>query len=277
MTAAAIPARLQRHVSMHLAANLRPTSRARAALLLGIHGPSGEGKTYGVQAVLSEAGAASVPISGGQLESGVAGEPSEIIRDAYCQAGEYIANGQPAAVLLNDADAAIGSWGALTQYTVNTQNVITELMHLADYPNDVAGRRTPRAPIILTGNDFTRLYGPLCRPGRMRLCEWVLTDDERAPILEHMTALPSDHCRELLEEFPGRPIAFWAAAVDAADSVQLSQVIDQVGIGELLRHFVSRRQELRESNPRTLGTLREAARSIATLSDTDHLTTSRAA
>ena len=68
---------------------------------------------------------ATVDLSGAELESPNAGAPAARMRAAYLEAGGYAEAGTPAAVLLNDADAAIGSWGELTQYTVNTQNLIT--------------------------------------------------------------------------------------------------------------------------------------------------------
>lgn len=148
-------------VSLHLISNFQPVVKPGTPLLMGIQGPPGEGKTYQVERILEANGIHPVLLSGGELESPNAGAPAARIRAAYLEAGTYITGQRMSVVLLNDADAAIGSWGDMTQYTVNTQNLITELMHLADYPTRVEGKQVRRVPIIMTGNDFTRLYAPL--------------------------------------------------------------------------------------------------------------------
>ncbi len=180
-------------------------------MILGIHGPPGDGKTFQTEQTCDRAGVHLILISGGQLESGTAGEPAEILRSAYRDASVSLTGGQPTALLLNDADAAIGVWNDLTQYTVNTQNVITELMHLADYPTVVEGHQTRRVPILVTGNDFGRLYGPLRRPGRMGLLNWSLTIPEREALMARI--LDGMHAHEittLCREFGSHSLAFWA-------------------------------------------------------------------
>jgi hypothetical protein len=271
MTVAALPPRLERAVSLHVAANLRPLPHPGTSLLLGVHGPPGDGKTYGVQAILTAARVEAILVSGGQLESGVAGEPADIVRTAYVEASHYIKNGHAAALLLNDADAAIGSWGPLTQYTVNTQNVITELMHLADYPTRVEGQDTARVPIILTGNDFTRLYGPLCRLGRMSLCEWTLSDLERAAILHRISQLDHQDCTQLVADYPGRPIAFWSSAVNAVGFSHLERAIEQLGLVAVLRNFVAGRDLDQHNVTVDAALLREAAATLAFQSEPAHL------
>lgn len=205
-----VPYRFSLEIALHLLRNLTREPSPGTPLLLGIHGPTGEGKTYQTEHVLERANVQTVLVSGGQLESVDAGNPAEVIRSAYIEAATTVDNKQPAAVLLNDADAAIGHWSAMTQYTVNTQIVITELMHLADYPTRVDRQHVRRVPIILTGNDFTRLYLPLCRPGRMELFRWELTNDERIAILtEIFPYLGERELRQLVVENPQRSVAFW--------------------------------------------------------------------
>eukprot|EP00878_Enallax_costatus_P032789 GHUV01036060.1.p1 GENE.GHUV01036060.1~~GHUV01036060.1.p1 ORF type:complete len:115 (-),score=35.45 GHUV01036060.1:706-1050(-) len=67
----------------------------------------------------------------------------------------------------------------LYQVTVNNQIVIGTLMNICDDPNHVsigAGWRENdeirRVPIIVTGNDFSTLYAPLIRDGRMEKFYW---------------------------------------------------------------------------------------------------------
>ena len=239
MTAVFVPERFRDELSLHMVRNLRPAPDPGTALILGIHGPPGEGKTHQTEMILQDAGVQTLLVSGGELESGEAGEPSQIVRDKYLQAGTYRSNGIAAAVLLNDADAALGSWGEMTQYTVNTQNVVTELMHLADYPMRVEGQATPRVPIIITGNDFSRLYGPLCRSGRMNLFRWVLTDEERLRIVGPLfPALTRAELDEILRCYPGESVAFWAAVRSEIDRHRMLDIVKRHPLKDLLLHLV---------------------------------------
>lgn len=63
--------------------------------------------------------------------------------------------------------------------TVNNQIVVGTLMNLSDNPTRVSIGQdwrdsdvTNRIPIIFTGNDFSTLYAPLIRDGRMEKFYW---------------------------------------------------------------------------------------------------------
>jgi hypothetical protein len=63
--------------------------------------------------------------------------------------------------------------------TVNNQIVIGTLMNICDDPNRVSiganwreSDYIKRVPIIVTGNDFSTLYAPLIRDGRMEKFYW---------------------------------------------------------------------------------------------------------
>lgn len=65
--------------------------------------------------------------------------------------------------------------------TVNNQIVVGTLMNLSDNPTRVStGQKwresdvTHRVPIIVTGNDFSTLYAPLIRDGRMEKFYWYV-------------------------------------------------------------------------------------------------------
>jgi hypothetical protein len=118
---------------------------------------------------------------------------------------------RPAVLFLNDFDAAVGDWGAQVQYTVNRQTVFGELMHLADFPTKVGGKEVPRVPIVLTGNNFTRLYSPLTRLGRMTLFSWSPQQAEKIRIISEIyPQLDHDEHVQLLRKFQDQPIAFFA-------------------------------------------------------------------
>jgi hypothetical protein len=196
--------RFQRTVALHILKNMLKRAEAQVPLLLGVHGPSGEGKTFQVENILKQMGVKRFLISGGQMESPVTGQPAQLIRNYYIRASEAIRGGEcaMAVVLINDIDTGLGAWGENeAQFTINQQAVFGELMHLVDYPTSVEGKDTLRVPIIITGNDFTRLYEPLVRAGRMAAFEWIPNLEERAEIIKGIfPELSKDECRRLVEE-----------------------------------------------------------------------------
>ena len=196
-----ISKRFQQVVSLHVLKNLLKRVEAQVPLLLGIHGPSGEGKTFQCENILKNMGVKRFLISGGQLDNPVPGQPSSFIRTSYIRASESIRSGEAslAVVLVNDVDTGLGTWGKSEKHTINQINVFGELMHLVDYPALVDGEKTIRIPIIITGNDFTKLYNPLVRAGRMSAFEWIPTNEEKAEILSSIfPELNDQECYQLI-------------------------------------------------------------------------------
>jgi SpoVK/Ycf46/Vps4 family AAA+-type ATPase len=198
-----ISKRFQQAVSLHMLKNLLRGVEAQVPLLLGIHGPSGEGKTYQCEHILKDMGVKRFLVSGGQLDNPIAGQPSAFIRQTYIRASQSIRSGEAslAVVLVNDVDTGLGTWGKSEKHTINQINVFGELMHLVDYPELVAGNETNRIPIIITGNDFTKLYNPLVRAGRMSAFEWIPSPEEKAEIIQAIyPELTRDECYKLVVE-----------------------------------------------------------------------------
>src|ERR1043166_7707595 len=176
-----VPERFKRAITLHLVKNYLYKDSFQTPLLLGIHGPSGEGKTFQCEQVLRQLGVKFFLLSGGQFENPDAGQPARLVRTTYLNAGRSMESGECdlAVVMINDIDTGLGNWGDMVQYTTNRQSVFGELMHLVDYPTDVEGRLTKRVPIIITGNDLSKLYEPLVRAGRMTAVDWIPTLEEK--------------------------------------------------------------------------------------------------
>jgi ATP-dependent 26S proteasome regulatory subunit len=212
-----IPIRFYKEVATHVVANLIAEKQSNGKLnvniplLLGIHGKSGQGKTYQIEQTLKRLNFEIFHISGSELESERAGAPAQLIKETYLRAGRHAtANRQGVAILIDDVDAGFGMWGDMYQYTVNTQIVIATLMHLADNPQNLEGKKVPRVPIILTGNDFTKIYEPISRPGRMRSFIWEPDEDEKIAILSPIfPLLDVKEMITLITTFPDQPIAFF--------------------------------------------------------------------
>ena len=116
--------------------------------------------------------------------------------------------------------AGAGRFGLTTQYTVNNQMVNATLMNIADNPTNVQlpgvykTETIPRVPIVCTGNDFSTLYAPLIRDGRMEKFYWNPTREDRIGVC--MGIFKEDNVNrgeveQVVDTFPGQSIDFFGA------------------------------------------------------------------
>jgi hypothetical protein len=159
-------------------------------------------------------------MSAGELESGNAGEPAKLVRQRYREASDIVKKGRMSTLFINDLDAGAGRMGGTTQYTVNNQMVNATLMNIADNPTNVQlpGQyeviEIPRVPIIATGNDFSTLYAPLVRDGRMDKFYWSPTFEDRVGIANGIfmaDGVSPEDVEVLVSTFEGQSIDFFGA------------------------------------------------------------------
>lgn len=236
-------------LAVHITKNFLTLPRVRVPLILGIHGRKGEGKTFQCQLVFEKMGIEPVTISGGELESKDAGDPARLLRLRYREASEKIkVQGRMCALFINDLDAGAGRFDAGTQYTVNTQLVNATLMNIADNPTNVqlpgSYDETPlhRIPIIVTGNDFSTLYAPLIRDGRMEKFYWEPNRADRVGIVGSIfqtDELSVGDIENLIDKFSDQAIDFFSALRSRIYDEQICDFIHQVGIEKISRRVVN--------------------------------------
>lgn len=227
-------------LAVHITKNFLDLPGIRVPLILGIHGRKGEGKTFQCELVFERMGIEVIHISGGELESPDAGDPARLIRLRYREAAELIkVRGKMVALMINDLDAGAGRFDEGTQYTVNTQLVNATLMNIADNPTDVqlpgSYDSTPlhRVPIIVTGNDFSTLYAPLIREGRMEKFYWEPDRDDKIGIVGGIFAedgLSAQEVTQLVDAFPDQAIDFFSALRSRVYDEQIRRFIHETGI-----------------------------------------------
>lgn len=227
-------------VALHLVKNHLDLPNVQVPLILGIHGRKGEGKTFQCNLIFERMKVQAIHISGGELESPDAGDPARMIRLRYREAGEHIRKfGQMATLMINDLDAGAGRMNAMTQYTVNTQLVSATLMNIADNPTNVQlpgsydPKPLPRVPILVTGNDFSILYAPLIRDGRMTKFYWNPSRTDRINIVQGIfqpDGLSADQIERLVDTFPEQAIDFFGALRSQIYDEQVWQFVQQVGL-----------------------------------------------
>lgn len=240
-------------LAIHITKNYLNLPNVKVPLLLGIHGRKGEGKSFQCDLVFEKMGIEVVQMSAGELESPDAGDPARLIRMRYREAGELVKiRGKMAVLVIQDIDAGIGRVDQMTQYTVNTQLVHGTLMNIADSPTNVQlpgsydSSPTQRIPIIVTGNDFSTLYAPLVRDGRMEKYYWEPTRDDRIGIVSGIFSGDRVNTRDvatLIDTFPTQSIDFYGAIRSRLYDEQVSKFIQTVGIEALAARVINSKEK----------------------------------
>jgi SpoVK/Ycf46/Vps4 family AAA+-type ATPase len=242
-----IPARFQSEIDQHLVFNFAGTGTW--PLVLGIFGRPGDGKSFQVRTHLEQRGVLTVSINAADLESDRAGQPGKLVLSKYEDAGHRASEGNPAALIVDDFDTTVGEWEHSTS-TVNHQQVLAQLMHLADSPSQASDKPLQRVPVFITGNDLSKVYPPLRRPGRMRAFLWLPTAAERQKIVEQImvSVLDPAETGELLAKLPEPPIAFFSDLLVSIQAISARSEIPKYAedLKALVRNPGRSRQELED-------------------------------
>lgn len=236
---------------VHITKNFMSLPNIKVPLILGVWGGKGQGKSFQCELVFSKMGINPIMMSAGELESGNAGEPAKLIRQRYREAADIIRKGKMCCLFINDLDAGAGRMGGTTQYTVNNQMVNATLMNIADNPTNVQlpgmynKEDNPRVPIIVTGNDFSTLYAPLIRDGRMEKFYWAPTREDRIGVC--LGIFRSDNVAEedvvkIVDTFPGQSIDFFGAIRARVYDDEVRKWISGVGVDTIGKKLVNSKE-----------------------------------
>ncbi|CAM0902132.1 unnamed protein product [Alopecurus aequalis] len=246
-------------VAIHIVKNfLASNLNIKIPLILGVWGGKGQGKTFQTELIFKAMGVEPVIMSAGELESEKAGEPGRLIRDRYRTASQVVQNqGKMSCLMINDLDAGVGRFGN-TQMTVNNQIVVGTLMNLADNPTRVSiGQKwresdiTHRVPIIATGNDFSTLYAPLIRDGRMEKFYWQPTREDIINIVHRMytkDGLSIEEVSSIVDTFPNQALDFYGALRSRTYDQAILKWVNDIGGYEQLGEKLLKRKN-REKLP----------------------------
>ncbi|TKY47450.1 Ribulose bisphosphate carboxylase/oxygenase activase [Spatholobus suberectus] len=236
---------------VHITKNFMTLPNIKVPLILGIWGGKGQGKSFQCELVFAKMGINPIMMSAGELESGNAGEPAKLIRQRYREAADIIRKGKMCALFINDLDAGAGRLGGTTQYTVNNQMVNATLMNIADNPTNVQlpgmynKEENPRVPIIVTGNDFSTLYAPLIRDGRMEKFYWAPTREDRIGVcmgIFRTDGIPEQDIVKLVDTFPGQSIDFFGALRARVYDDEVRKWVSGVGVDTIGKKLVNSKE-----------------------------------
>ncbi|XP_044507584.1 ribulose bisphosphate carboxylase/oxygenase activase, chloroplastic [Mangifera indica] len=236
---------------VHISKNFMNLPNIKIPLILGIWGGKGQGKSFQCELVFAKMGINPIMMSAGELESGNAGEPAKLIRQRYREAADMIKKGKMCVLFINDLDAGAGRLGGTTQYTVNNQMVNATLMNIADNPTSVQlpgmynKEENPRVPIIVTGNDFSTLYAPLIRDGRMEKFYWAPTREDRIGVCKGIFRtdhIADDDIVKLVDTFPGQSIDFFGALRARVYDDEVRNWISGIGVDTIGKKLVNSKE-----------------------------------
>ncbi|GMI69763.1 rubisco activase [Hibiscus trionum] len=239
-------------IVVHITKNFLNLPNIKVPLILGIWGGKGQGKSFQCELVFAKMGINPIMMSAGELESGNAGEPAKLIRQRYREAADIIRKGKMCCLFINDLDAGAGRMGGTTQYTVNNQMVNATLMNIADNPTIVQlpgmynKEENPRVPIIVTGNDFSTLYAPLIRDGRMEKFYWAPTREDRIGVCSGIFRtdnVPWEDIVKLVDTFPGQSIDFFGALRARVYDDEVRKWISDIGVQNIGKRLVNSREK----------------------------------
>ncbi|CAM8970952.1 unnamed protein product [Rhodiola kirilowii] len=236
---------------VHITKNFMTLPNIKVPLILGVWGGKGQGKSFQCELVFAKMGITPIMMSAGELESGNAGEPAKLIRQRYREAADIIKKGKMCCLFINDLDAGAGRMGGTTQYTVNNQMVNATLMNIADNPTNVQlpgmynKEENARVPIIVTGNDFSTLYAPLIRDGRMEKFYWAPTRDDRIGVcigIFRTDNIAKEDIVKIVDTFPGQSIDFFGALRARVYDDAVRQWISGVGVETIGKKLVNSKE-----------------------------------
>merc|ERR550537_1683887 len=238
-------------MTIHIAKNFMELPKIKIPLILGIWGGKGQGKTFQTELGYKKLAIAPIVMSAGELESGNAGEPAKLVRQRYREASDIVKKGKMCSLFINDLDAGAGRLNDSTQYTVNNQMVNATLMNIADNPTNVQlpgmynTEQIPRVPIICTGNDFSTLYAPLIRDGRMEKYYWNPTRADRIGVAYGIfkpDGVSKDDVEKIIDRYPNQSIDFFGAMRARVYDDKVREFVNDIGVEGIGKRLVNSKE-----------------------------------
>lgn len=230
-----IPERFTARIDAHILGNMLDIPHY--PLILAVVGRPGVGKTYQLRKYLDAVGISAFSISAADLESDRAGEPAKLLQQKYIEASDSVAKGIPSVLLIDDVDTTLGEWENYTG-TINHQNLLAFLMHIADNPKFIENvGSVNRIPIFFTANNFERLYRPLVREGRADRFDWEPTREEKIRIVASAFSFGErkyEFAEKLVDLHPSERLSYFFNLIANKKMEKLSMLASNVIFKHLL-------------------------------------------
>ncbi|WRX26079.1 hypothetical protein QQP08_018566 [Theobroma cacao] len=143
--------------------------------------------------------------------------------------------GKMSCLMINDIDAGLGRFDNPTRVSIGQDWRESDI--------------TNRIPIIATGNDFSTLYAPLIRDGRMEKFYWQPTHEDIVNIVHRMyekDGISKDDVVNIVDKFPNQALDFYGALRSRTYDRSIAKWIEDIGGVEKLGHKLLRRRKNEE-------------------------------
>lgn len=232
-----IPERFKQKVIAHvLKVCLDLPSSYQAPLILTIQGPAGYGKSFQTRHVLDSIGVKYRIIDSAVLSGELEGDSIKPLMRDYISLGS---ESKISALIIDDFDMSIASLKENYERTSNSDILNTFLMHLCDNPKSVDGEFVHPVPIIITGNNFSKMYGPLLRHGRADLFEWNPEPHEKLVIIGNIFSecgIGDADLSRLINKYRDKNIAFFQQVKSSLIDKSINGLLELANNVELDRH-----------------------------------------
>lgn len=228
---AIIDSEFRKVVLTHIIANYNQT--LKMPMFLAIYGEPGEGKTFQTLQICREHGIKICYFSGAELSGNYEKDSILDIDDNYKRACNYYYGHEkmPCVIVIDDFHLSPASTKVGVGTTVNSQLLTGFLMNLCD-----KARNTPdfRIPIILLGNTFENVYGPLKRDGRMDFYHWRAPKELKEKIILSLFSDCLKSCdlkklQNFIDAYIDKPLSFFSEIKNDIEKRAIKNYIDSIG------------------------------------------------
>ncbi|HHZ06999.1 MAG TPA: AAA family ATPase [Clostridiales bacterium] len=176
-----VPETFSREVLLHVISLYLPNNTFFVPpMFLAIEGEPGEGKTVQTIATCIQHGIDILYISASQLSGAQEGDSIEIMDKIYAAALAMRQSTKRVALLIDDFHLGSAIYDKNVTCSINSNLLTGYLMNLAD------DNTKAKVPIILTGNDYSKVYAPLLRSGRADKFIWAPGYEEKKLIIKNI-------------------------------------------------------------------------------------------
>lgn len=211
-----IPSFFERTILRHILLNSLKADGFRPAPLLLLQGKKGEGKTFMTETILKGNGIRYKIISSSILAGKGENDAVNNLMLYYNNCQMCVEKGVYSALVIDDFHLSIAISKTNASYTTNADGLLSALMNIADKKSDL------KAPIILIGNNFTNAYAPLTRFGRMNICTWSPSKNDKTEILKRMImqyphdpdSITYDELNRFIECYKDQYIGFFEQVIE---------------------------------------------------------------
>lgn len=196
----------ERNILTHIVSLYLPDNHYfQAPMFLAIEGRAGEGKTTQTIATCSQHGIYIIYISASELSGAHEKDSINVMKEIYYAAINLKKKGRIVAILIDDFHMGNATTDENIKRTINSNLLTGYLMNLAENNKNI------KIPIILTGNDFSKIYVPLLRSGRADKFKWNPEYAEKKEIVKtifNRFANISEHeFNELFDKYSNNSVA----------------------------------------------------------------------